>query len=409
MIDGVRSGQSLTVTDNTIGQSAGRTAPGAIGIWAEDCGATTLITGGNDVTTVMNGLVVDGCAVSDTGSKFSGTGGVGGASWSVDVMASYYAPGSLNISEGDSVRWRAKEYFNGTPYIHTVTSAANSSEVFDSGNMNLGSTFAYTFDTAGTYYYYCQNHAAMIGSITVTAGSSASFTANGINVISSGNKVLTLNGTEVGGYSTGVSMSGGNLELTGGAKIAGVGYALYLDGVDVTANGANLDANEDTGMGLYLTNGGSLELNDLSTGAKYGVYTDGVDFNWNGGTASGGTALFADNRAEGDFQNITFDTGLTQQIYAGSNTIITSVGNTLDPTKLGIDPTAIIHEANLLTLGTDRDEDYNPTTTPTASDDIGLMITSTDGSKAAFVSSTFRDTSPTIDGDVSEWAANPLN
>jgi len=142
MIDGVRSGQSLTVTDNTIGTSAGRTAPGAIGIWAEDCGATTLVTGGNDVTTVMNGLVVDGCAVSDTGSKFTGTGGVGGASWSVDVMESYYAPGSLNISEGDSVRWRAKEYFNGTPYIHTVTSDANSSEVFDSGTMNLGSTFA---------------------------------------------------------------------------------------------------------------------------------------------------------------------------------------------------------------------------------------------------------------------------
>jgi plastocyanin len=210
MIDGVRSGQSLTVTDNTIGTSAGRTAPGAVGIWAEDCGATTLVTGGNDVTTVMNGLIIDGCAVSDTGSKFTGTGGVGGASWSVDVMESYYAPGSLNISEGDSVRWRAKEYFNGTPYIHTVTSDANSTEVFDSGTMNLGSTFAYTFDNAGTYYYHCTNHLSMTGSITVTAGGSSSFTANGINVISSGNKVISLNGTEVGGYSTGVSKYGGS-------------------------------------------------------------------------------------------------------------------------------------------------------------------------------------------------------
>jgi hypothetical protein len=275
--------------------------------------------------------------------------------------------------------------------------------------MNLGSTFAYTFDTAGTYYYYCKNHAFMTGSIIVTSGGSATFTANGINVISSGNKVLTLNGTEVGGYSTGVSMSGGSLELTGGARIAGVGYALYLDGVDVTTSGANLDANEDSGMGLYLTNGGSLDLNDLSTGAAYGVYTDGVDFNWNGGTASGGTALYADNRAEGDFQNITFDTDLTLQIYAGSNTIITSVGNSLDSSKLGIDPTAIIHEANLLTLATDRNEDYNVSTPTTESEDIGLMITSTDGTKAAFVSSTFRDTSPTIDGNVSEWAANSLN
>ena len=411
MIDGVRSGQSLTVTDNTIAPSAGRTAPGAVGIWAEDCGATTLITGGNDVTTVMNGLVVDGCAISDTGSKFTGTGGVGGASWSVDVMASYYAPQNQTIGEDDSIRWRAKEYYNnsGTGETHTVTSDANSTEVFDSGTMNLGSTFAHTFDTAGTYYYHCTNHAFMTGSVIVTTSGSASFTANGINVVSSGNKVISLNGTEVGGYSTGVTMSGGNLELTGGARIAGVGYALYLDGVDVSTSGANLDANDTSGIGLYLTNGGSLDLNDLSTGAAYGVYTDGVDFNWNGGTVSGGTALYADNRAEGDFQNITFDTGLTQQIYAGSNTIITSVGNSLDSTKLGIDPTAIIHEANLLTLDTDRNEDYTSLTPATPSEDIGLMITSTDGTKAAFVSTTFRDTSPSIDGNISDWDANPLN
>ncbi len=409
MIDGIRSGQSLSVTDNTIGPSAGRTAPGAVGIWAEDCGASTLVTGGNIVTTVMNGLVIDGCEVYDTGSKFIGTGGVGGASWSVDVMASYYSPENQTIGDGDSVRWRAKEYYNGVPYTHTVTASNGQNVTFDSGTMNLGSTFAYTFVNAGSYEYYCKNHNWMFGNITVTAGGSASFTANGINVISSGNKMLTLNGTEVGGYSTGVSMSGGSLELTGGARIAGVGYALYLDGVDVTTSGANLDANGVSGIGLYLTNGGSLDLNDLSTGAAYGVYTDGVDFNWNGGIVSGGTALYADNRAEGDFQNITFDTDLIQQIYAGSNTIITSVGNSLDSTKLGIDLTAIIHEANLLTLATDRDEDYNVSTPATASEDIGLMITSTDGTKAAFVSSTFRDTSPTIDGDVSEWAANPLN
>ena len=76
-IDGIRSGQSLSVTDNTIASSSGRVAPSAVGIWAEDCGASTLDTGGNDVTSVMNGLVVDGCAVEDTGSIFRGTGGAG--------------------------------------------------------------------------------------------------------------------------------------------------------------------------------------------------------------------------------------------------------------------------------------------------------------------------------------------
>ena len=414
MVDGVRSGQSLSVTGNTIAPSAGRTAPGAVGIWAEDCGSSTLETGGNDVSTIMNGLVIDGCSVYDTGSKFTGSGGVGGASWSVDVMASYYSPENVTINDGDSVRWRAKEYYNnsGTGETHTVTSDdtdGTGSPLFDSGTMNLGSTFAYTFTSPGTYGYHCSQHNWMFGNVTVSSTGSASFTANGINVLSSGNRVLTLNGTEVTGYSTGLSMSGGSLDLTGDASIGGVGYGLDLDDVDVSSSGASVSANANSGVGLYLTNGGSLDLGDFSTNAAYGVYTDGVDFNWNGGEVSGGTALYVDNRAEGDFQNISFATDLNQQIYAGANTIITSVGNSLDDTKIGIHSTAIIHEANLLTLNTDRNEDYTDLTPPTASADLGLMITSTDGSKAAYVSSTLRDTSPDIDGDMAEWLANPLN
>ena len=420
MIDGVRSGQSLSVTGNSISTSAGRTAPSAVGIWAEDCGASTLTTGGNDISTVMNAMVVDGCDIDDTGSDLRGTGGAGSTSWSVDIMSSYYDPQNLTINEGDTVRWRAKEYYNnsGTGETHTVTSndTSTGSPLFESSGtgMNLGSTFSHTFSTAGTYEYHCANHAWMYGTITVSAGSGSSFTAVGLNVVGN-NDDISLDGTSVSGFTVAHSQSGGSLDLSGDSALIGATYAVELSNVDVTSDGAFVKANESIGVGLYLANGGSLDLTNLSTKAGYGVYTDGTDFRWNGGNAEGGTALYAIGAAEGSIENVTFAAtsrnagGVTTQIYAGPYTVITSVGNTLDPASLSLDATAVIHEANLLTFDADRNEDYDASTAPTAAADLGMMIKSTDGAKAAYVSPSFRTNFMTADGDMSDWLANPLN
>jgi len=40
---------------------------------------------------------------------------------------------------------------------------------FDSGNMNAGAKFSYTFTVAGTYTYYCQYHSWMQGTVIVEA------------------------------------------------------------------------------------------------------------------------------------------------------------------------------------------------------------------------------------------------
>ncbi|MBT6440709.1 MAG: hypothetical protein HOK72_13460, partial [Flavobacteriales bacterium] len=57
LIDGIQHGYQGTVTNNEIYQSNGRTAVSAVGIWAEDCGTSTLKTGGNDISIMGNALV----------------------------------------------------------------------------------------------------------------------------------------------------------------------------------------------------------------------------------------------------------------------------------------------------------------------------------------------------------------
>ena len=88
-----------------------------------------------------------------------------------------FEPATLSIQKGTTVTWR-----NTTGTIHTVTDdlgkAANKADAalpsgaqpWDSGNINPGETFQHTFDTPGTYEYFCTPHeaAGMVGTITVT-------------------------------------------------------------------------------------------------------------------------------------------------------------------------------------------------------------------------------------------------
>ncbi len=79
-----------------------------------------------------------------------------------------YAPRDLSVAVGTEVVW-----VNEDAIVHTVTAGESDGRVgepsglFDSGNMSEGDTFAYTFDEAGTFPYYCVPHPWMTGTITV--------------------------------------------------------------------------------------------------------------------------------------------------------------------------------------------------------------------------------------------------
>jgi plastocyanin len=94
----------------------------------------------------------------------------------VDMVGTRFAPETITVRVGQTVTWR-----NTSSVAHTVTAdparASNPANVelpagaapFDSGTIQPGSQYQYTFTTPGEYRYVCLPHegAGMVGSVTV--------------------------------------------------------------------------------------------------------------------------------------------------------------------------------------------------------------------------------------------------
>ena len=76
-----------------------------------------------------------------------------------------YSPADITINAGDTVEW-----INVDTAAHTVTGgspADGPSGVFDSSLVMADAVYAFTFDDAGSYDYFCMVHPWMVGSVTV--------------------------------------------------------------------------------------------------------------------------------------------------------------------------------------------------------------------------------------------------
>ncbi len=87
-------------------------------------------------------------------------GGGGGGPMTIDVGDRIYRPASVTVSPGTTITWR-----NIDDRPHTVTDRAGS---FDSGIFDTGGTYTRTFDTPGTFQYFCTLHPDMVGTVSVT-------------------------------------------------------------------------------------------------------------------------------------------------------------------------------------------------------------------------------------------------
>lgn len=85
----------------------------------------------------------------------------------VEVTLTNYAftPGDLTIEPGTTVRW-----VNQTSVFHTITPDGHT-EWTEGSVSEMGETFTHTFETEGTFPYYCSPHRSlgMTGSVTVEA------------------------------------------------------------------------------------------------------------------------------------------------------------------------------------------------------------------------------------------------
>jgi len=80
---------------------------------------------------------------------------------SVSIKSSTFTPDIVEISMGTTVTWT-----NDDGVRHTVTSISGA---FDSGNIDPGQTYSYTFNQAGPFEYRCSIHPSIPhGKIIVT-------------------------------------------------------------------------------------------------------------------------------------------------------------------------------------------------------------------------------------------------
>jgi len=103
----------------------------------------------------------NGCYKSDYGTNTSGTPGQN----EVWLQNFSFNPATITVSAGTTVTWINKDNT-----IHTVTSGTPGSPdgIFDSGNIGNGGKFTYTFNTKGTFKYYCKPHSSsMRGTVIV--------------------------------------------------------------------------------------------------------------------------------------------------------------------------------------------------------------------------------------------------
>ena len=88
-----------------------------------------------------------------------------GSATTINIKDSLFQPSTLTMPVGTKVEWHNQDGVQ-----HSVTSDIKG--LFDSGVLNPGKKFDFTFKTPGSYGYHCSIHPGMQGTITVT-GSAA--------------------------------------------------------------------------------------------------------------------------------------------------------------------------------------------------------------------------------------------
>jgi FlaG/FlaF family flagellin (archaellin) len=212
--------------------------------------------------------------------------------------------------------------------------------------------------------------------------------------------ILTLSGTTISGFSTGVEKTSGELIMTGYSSVTGDDYGVYVDDATVVAINAAVGGGT-TGTGLHVVDSDDVWVYPMNASGLVGMYVENTPFRWDGGTSTASTALEV-SESIGSVENMTWFVS-DVQIDAGSNAYVTSIGNTIDETKLVVASSATIDEANLFSM-----DSTHLTAAPTS--EVAMLIQSTDGTRASYVSTSFQPEVMNVDGSDADWkGGNALN
>jgi LPXTG-motif cell wall-anchored protein len=88
----------------------------------------------------------------------------------VSIQDFFFDPGQLSVAPGTTVTW-----VNEGQAPHTTTADDGT---WDSGTLQPGEDFSFTFDQPGTYTYHCSIHPDMTASVKVSGGGEATSSAS---------------------------------------------------------------------------------------------------------------------------------------------------------------------------------------------------------------------------------------
>ncbi|MFT5222235.1 MAG: plastocyanin [Glaciecola sp.] len=125
-------------------------------------------------TVLAAGFLATACGSNDTIVPLPAADATGAAPASGEVAAGIkdflFAPDAIAVTVGTTITWTNQDRFG-----HTVTGGTpqDINSDFDlilgltTDKDTTGETGSYTFETSGTFEYFCRYHPSMVGTVTV--------------------------------------------------------------------------------------------------------------------------------------------------------------------------------------------------------------------------------------------------
>ncbi len=115
------------------------------------------------IPTATLGLTLIACASTGSAPTTSAASAPGAKTATVNIKGFAFSPATITVAKGTKVT-----FVNQDSADHTVTSGANRSKdgKFDE-QLSGGAQTTITFDSLGTFEYFCTLHSSMKGTVTV--------------------------------------------------------------------------------------------------------------------------------------------------------------------------------------------------------------------------------------------------
>lgn len=76
----------------------------------------------------------------------------------VEIWSTSYAPDTIQINVGETVVWKVTAHSSSGHHTSTSGSSCTGDGEWDSGNLDSADTYSHTFNSKGTYDYFCDAH-----------------------------------------------------------------------------------------------------------------------------------------------------------------------------------------------------------------------------------------------------------